>query len=277
MNYKHSYHAGNHTEVFKHSVLVLLLLHLSQKRTPFAVLDSHAGAALYDLRSEEAGKTGEAEQGIGCVLHRDLHTAGPYLDLVRKFNCDGLHVYPGSPLIVQSFLRENDRLIVCELHEIIVSRLRANFANDPRVAVHRRDAYEAIHALLPPSERRGLVFIDPPFETKDEFQKLSESIITGIRKWPTGIFAAWYPIKHQSSAEPFLQTLIRKKIPKCLSTKFLRFSENGEQLAGSGMVICNTPWQLDRALKRLCPELLEAFGASEGFWSVEWLSREEKG
>jgi 23S rRNA (adenine2030-N6)-methyltransferase len=152
MNYRRAYHAGNHTEVFKHSVLVLLLQQLREKPRPFIVLDTHAGAGMYDLTSEPALKTEEALDGIGRVLFKNVPTASPYLDLVRRLNLDGLSRYPGSPAIVQAFLRGNDRLIACELRGDDAALLRAEFKDDRRVSIHHRDGYEALRALLPAIE-----------------------------------------------------------------------------------------------------------------------------
>ena len=198
MNYKHAFHAGNHTEVFKHSVLCLLLLELRKKTKPFTVVDTHAGSGTYDLRSEMARKTGEAADGIARVIHKTVPTAAPYLDLVRHLNQNELAIYPGSPTIIQNFLRPEDQLIACDLREHDVDLLRKHLHWDKRIAIHHRDGYEAIQAFVPPTTRRGLVFIDPPFERADEFEKLAECLNAGIKKWPTGIFAAWYPIKDRS-------------------------------------------------------------------------------
>jgi 23S rRNA (adenine2030-N6)-methyltransferase len=195
MNYQHAYHAGNHTEVFKHSVLCLLLAGLQRKPRPFAVLDTHAGAGIYDLLSSAAQKTGEARTGIAVVFNKRIPTASRYLDLVRSMNTGTVRYYPGSPALIGAFLRENDRLIACELRADDAALLRAKFKGDRRVHVHHRDGYQAVKAFLPPPERRGLVFIDPPFEQADEFNQLADILNVGLRKWSTGIFAAWYPIK----------------------------------------------------------------------------------
>jgi 23S rRNA (adenine2030-N6)-methyltransferase len=144
MNYKHGYHAGNHAEVFKHSVLCLLLLELRKKPKPFAVLDTHAGAGMYDLLSAEAVKTGEAENGIALVFDKEVPMASQYLDIVRRLNPAVPRYYPGSPAIVQAFLRVDDQLVACELREDDAALLRANFRNDRRISVHRRDGYEAM-------------------------------------------------------------------------------------------------------------------------------------
>jgi 23S rRNA (adenine2030-N6)-methyltransferase len=198
MNYRHAFHAGNHTEVFKHSVLCLLLLELRKKPKPFTVLDTHAGAGIYDLLSAEAQKTGEAQDGIGRVFDQDLSEAAAYPKIVRHLNTAGLRLYPGSPVLIQSLLRKDDRLIVCELREDDSARLREAFRNDRRISVHHRNGYAAMNAFVPPTTRRGLVFIDPPFEQPDEFDHLADSLSAGIAKWPTGIFLAWFPLKDRA-------------------------------------------------------------------------------
>jgi 23S rRNA (adenine2030-N6)-methyltransferase len=235
MNYRHSFHAGNHTEVFKHSVLCLLLAEFLKKPTPFAVLDTHAGAGSYDLTSTEAKKTGEAQQGVGVIFGKDLPHAAAYLSLVRKCNPTGLKHYPGSPRLVQAMLRPNDRLIACELHEGDAAHLRAEFRGDQRISVHRRDGYEAIGAFVPLNTRRGLVFIDPPFERHDEFEALGQVLNTGIAKWPTGVFIAWYPLKNRNGIRR-LKKLYRGENPPTVCCEFLRDTIDGATLAGSGLL-----------------------------------------
>jgi 23S rRNA (adenine2030-N6)-methyltransferase len=274
MNYKHAFHAGNHTEVFKHSVLCPLLLHLRQKPKPFAVLDTHAAAGVYDLLSAEAEKTGEAHDGIARVLHKDVPAASAFLDLVRRLNPGGLHLYPGSPAIVQSLLRADDRLIACELRKDDVVSLRANFKNDGRISVHCRDGYESIGAFVPLPTRRGLVFIDPPFERPDEFQRLADALNSGINKWPTGIFVAWYPVKDRSGARE-LRARYRRNNPPSLCCEFLRAAVDDTTLAGSAVVICNPPWQFEDKLRALSRELMSAFEARAGRYSLDWWVRRE--
>jgi 23S rRNA (adenine2030-N6)-methyltransferase len=273
MNYRHAYHAGNHTEVLKHSVLVLLLQHLVQKPGPFIVIDSHAGAGKYDLTAKEAEKTGEALEGIGRVIHKDVPTASAYLELVRRSNPVGLRSYPGSPAIARAFLREDDRLTACELREDDAALLRKNFARDRRVSVHTRDGYEAVGALLPPKIKRGLVFLDPPFEQADEFERLADGLNAGIERWPTGIFMAWYPLKEMSGVRK-LHARYRRSNPPTICCEFLREPLDGVKLAGSGLIICNPPWQFERKLTALCDELLIAFQAREGTYSLEFWIRE---
>jgi 23S rRNA (adenine2030-N6)-methyltransferase len=273
MNYRHAYHAGNHTEVFKHAVLVLLLQHLRQKPRPFTVLDTHAGAGIYDLCAPEARKTGEAQDGIGRVLDKDVPTARVYLDLVRRMNPAGLRLYPGSPAIVQALLRDSDRLIACELREDDAVLLRAKFREDRRVSVHCRDGYEAMIALLPPAIQRGLVLVDPPFEQSDEFERLAVGMNAAIQKWPAGMLVAWYPLKDRSGIRTLHARYLRSN-PPTLCCELLCRPLDGLTLAGSGLVICNPPWQIEQKLAALCRELLAAFDAREGSCSLNWWIRE---
>lgn len=264
MNYRHAFHAGNHTEVFKHAVLTRLLLHLLKKPKPFMVLDTHAGIGAYDLAADEASRTGEAADGIGRVIDADLTAVGSYLDLIRSANPAGaLAAYPGSPAIIASLLRPEDRLVACELHPDDYRTLRARFHEDRRVAIHHRDGYEAIGAFLPPPERRGLVFIDPPYEVTDEAARLGKALVAGWRKWPTGIFAAWYPVKSRATIAPLFAALDDAGIEQRLVAEFLRYPEDGVRLAGGGLVIVNPPWQLDADIEAIKAELAAAFAASD--------------
>ncbi len=275
MNYRHAYHAGNHTDVFKHAVLVMLLEHLRRKDRPFTVLDTHAGAGTYDLRSPEAEKTGEAADGIGRVLDEPLPAAAAYLDLLRRLNPDGLAVYPGSPAIIAAFLRENDRLIACDLHEEEAAKLRRTFRGDPRVAVHHRDGHEAIKAFVPPPTRRGLVFIDPPYEKddRDAYLRVARRMNAGLKKWPGGMFAAWYPLKDRAGIEQIRKAYDRSN-PPTLAAEFLRTPIDGLTFAGGGLLIANPPYGIETRLKALGRELAAAFAAPKarldtGWWIAE--------
>ena len=272
MNYRHAFHAGNHTEVFKHAALVFVLERLLEKPQAFGVLDTHAGVGLYDLASDPAQRTGEFEAGIGRLAGRGLAAAPAYTDLVAAMNPDGLTTYPGSPEIVRRFLREQDRLAACELHPEDVETLRGRYRGDRRIAVHHRDGYEAIRGLLPPAERRGLVFIDPPYEKTDEAERLARALATGLRRWPTGIFMAWYPIKDDRIGRVLSAAAGSNPFPKALRAEFLPYAPEETSLPGSGLIICNAPWKLDERLSALCEELSSVLGGGRGRWSVDWLT-----
>jgi 23S rRNA (adenine2030-N6)-methyltransferase len=272
MNYRHAFHAGNHTEVFKHAALIFVIEHLLQKPQPFAVLDTHAGLGLYDLMSEPAQKTGEYQQGVARVFGADLASARGYLDLLGAMNPVVLDTYPGSPEIVRRLLRDHDRLIACELHPADFETLKARYRDDRRVFVHHRDGYEAIGAFTPPQERRGLVFIDPPYEEKDEASRLAGALTAALRKWPTGIFMAWYPIKDRQIAETLSNAAIAAGFPKALRAEFLAGPEDGLSLAGGGLIVCNAPWRLDEKLAALGEDLNGRLGMGGGRWAVDWLT-----
>jgi 23S rRNA (adenine2030-N6)-methyltransferase len=272
MNYRHAFHAGNHADVFKHAALTFVLERLAEKPQPFAVLDTHAGIGLYDLASDEARRTGEWEAGVGRVFENGLVSAPAYVGVLRALNPAGLSAYPGSPEIARRLMRDQDRLIACELHPEDVAALKGLYRSDPRVMIHHRDGYEAIGALTPPAERRGLVFIDPPFEAKDEAERLARALVEHLRQWPTGTFMAWYPIKDGRAGEVLSKAVIAARAPKTLRAEFIVCPMDGARLAGGGLIVCNPPWRLDEKLRALCEELGGVLGDGLTSWSVDWLT-----
>ena len=269
MNYRHGYHAGNHTESFKHAVLLGLLEFLKSKDKPFAVLDTHAGAGLHDLRSDMALRTREADDGIVRLMSCAEPALAGYLDIVRAVGGSGPSRYPGSPEIIRRVMRPADRLIACELHPDDAARLRSHMASDLRVGVHERDGYEASLALVPPRERRGLVFMDPPFEDAGEFARLGDVLAQACAKWPTGTYVAWYPIKSAEASRAMRAAALRSPAKGILSASFLRFSLGDARLSGSGMVVLNPPWRAREMIADVCGALRRGFGAGE--WTVDAL------
>lgn len=269
MNYRHAFHAGNHTEVFKHAALTLILEHLLQKPTPFAVLDTHGGIGTYDVTSDEAVLTKEMDAGARKVFGKSLPSAPMYLKALNALNNQTLKIYPGSPEIIRHSLRDKDRLIVCELHPKDGLRLKDRYRKDGRVSVHQRNGYEAVGAMLPLPERRGLIFIDPPFERQDEIEQIAIALQTGFRKWATGIYAVWYPIKDKTIGDRIAHSAVDAGFTSVLRAEFCPYRRDGLILAGSGLVICNPPWRIDEGLQRLCKELIVLLGGKQGSWSVE--------
>jgi 23S rRNA (adenine2030-N6)-methyltransferase len=270
MNYRHAFHAGNHIDVFKHAALTLVLERLKDKPQPFAVLDSHAGIGVYDLASEEAGRTGEFEEGVARVWDAPVQAAPDYFRLIHELNPDGLSTYPGSPEVARRLLRPGDRLVLCELHPADFTTLKARYRGDRNVSVHHRDGYEAIGALLPPPERRGLVLIDPPFEKTDEARRLARAVDAGLKRWSTGAFMIWYPIKDR--AIPDALGGAARAWPKALRAELCPYAPGESSLAGGGLIFVNTPWKLDEKLNALARELAGRLGAGNGSWSLDWLS-----
>lgn len=289
MNYRHAYHAGSPADVFKHLILVWLVEYLKRKPQPFCYLDTHAGIGRYDLGGDEAIRTGEWQAGIGRlggyapdgVSEPDALIAR-YLELVGRLNPDGgLFQYPGSPKLVQMLTRPDDRLVLCELHPDDGASLKAEFYQTPGVACHIRDGYEALKAFLPPPERRGLVLIDPPYEATDEFDRLAASIVMAWRRWATGVYAVWYPIKDRAVLDRWRRAILSAGIPKVVAIEFLtpappRAADAPHTrpggLQGSGLLVINPPWGLDEAAQSLGPALSAALGAPEARMTVEWLA-----
>ena len=274
MNYRHVYHAGNFADVLKHVVLIALIEALKTKQTPFAVLDTHAGAGRYSLASEEALKTGEFRDGVMRLLSAErLPTlVHAYLNLVRSQN--GSQTYPGSPLIAAQLLRDSDRLMLCEVQDAEVASLRQLFARDARVAVHQRDGYQALSALLPPPEKRGLVLIDPPFEAQEqEFRIIEDALAAAHKRFANGVYAVWYPIKLRQSVLPFHRWLKESGMRKVLVAEICVHPDNSAlRLNGCGMAIINAPYKLDRTLAEILPTLATTLAQSRyAQFKLEWL------
>ena len=253
LSYQHGYHAGGFADVHKHVALGLLLARLAQKDTPFCVIDSHAGRGLYDLAGEQAGKTGEWQAGIGRLADAEPATDGlrRYLDLVRSFNRAGpLATYPGSPALALRLLRPADRLVLVEAHPAEHAALRAALHHDRRVHIHKRDGFEALPALVPPAERRGLVLIDPSYEVKGDYRRVPETVGKVLQRWAAGIVAIWYPLlpdgRHAVLVEA-LAALPRPVLVAELSTGAAPAApERG--LVGTGLAVVNPPWTFAEAL-----------------------------
>jgi 23S rRNA (adenine2030-N6)-methyltransferase len=251
MNYRHAFHAGSFADVFKHAILARVLVHLRGKTTPFRVIDIHAGAGLYDLASQEAGRTGEWRDGIGRLFDAALPAeAGallaPYLAAVRSYNPDGaLRHYAGSPLIVCALLRPQDRLIACELEPAAAAALAHRLRAIRQAKAIAIDGWVALGAYVPPHERRGLVILDPPYERPDDFARLSAGLVAALRKWPTGIYLAWYPIKGRDGPDALARALRRSGIAKALRLEMTVEAPTADgRLAGCGLIVVNPPWRL---------------------------------
>jgi 23S rRNA (adenine2030-N6)-methyltransferase len=263
MNYRHAFHAGNFADVLKHAVLARILLHLCDKPQAFRVIDTHAGTGLYDLAGAEASRTGEWRDGIGRINAVTLTTAAqvllkPYLDAVAALNPDGtLRRYPGSPLVALSLMRPQDRLIACELEPGAAAALAHNLRADKRAKSIAIDGFLALNAYVPPTERRGVVVIDPPFEERDEFARLARGLEAAHRKWATGVYLAWYPRKDPEGAAAFATRLKRHGLEKVLRVE-IELGGDPERLVGAGLLIVNPPWRLEDELGVLLPELAKA-------------------
>jgi 23S rRNA (adenine2030-N6)-methyltransferase len=283
MNYRHAFHAGNHADVLKHVVLMMLVGHLKKKPAPFFYLDTHAGGGRYDLSQGESQRSGEYKQGIGRLLEFPAAAlpdeVRDYVQLVRE--CAGpkrsaITAYPGSPVIVARLRRPTDRLVLVEAHSKEVQSLRSVMGRERLVSVVEGDGYESIRAQLPPREHRGLVLLDPPYETDDEFDRVQDAIERGYERWPTGTYAVWYPLTERAAPLRFRRNLERSGIRKVLDcTLSVMPADTPAGLRGSGLVVVNPPWQLDARLAELLPDLHRLLVPDgTGGTSVEWWAEE---
>lgn len=253
MNYRHSYHAGNFADVLKHAVLSLILEALCKKEAPFCVLDTHAGRGKYDLWEEAAVRTWEYKEGIEIFLQNPHFLLNSYVEVVRSFNNQTLRFYPGSPLIAQAFLRPQDRMVLAELHPEEHLKLKAEMGENRQISVQHMDGYQALKAFLPPKEKRGLILIDPPFEKRDEFTTLVKKLKEAEKRWLSGIYVIWYPLKDFQAAAFFRDFILAK--PKHLIAEVnLPTATSG--LKATGIAIINPPWQLYPNLEEILPKLL---------------------
>jgi 23S rRNA (adenine2030-N6)-methyltransferase len=282
VNYRHAFHAGNFADVVKHAVLARIVAHLKEKPAAFRVIDTHAGAGIYDLAGPEASRTGEWREGIGKLVAARLAPAvrdllASYLDAVAAFNGEALKVYPGSPALAQRWLRPQDRLIACEREPNAVRALAARTRGDNRVKTIAIDGYTALNAHVPPKERRGVVLIDPPFEQADESDRLAQALAGAHRKWPTGIYSLWYPIKDTRETEGFARRFARLGIGRMLRAELTLPAKGDERLRGSGLILVNPPWRLETELGVLLPALADvlAAGSSRGGTRIGWLTGEK--
>jgi len=259
VNYRHAFHAGNFADCMKHAVLVWLLRALQRKPTPLFVLDTHAGVGGYDLEASSAARTGEWRSGVARLLDNPPPQLVDYVGLVRS-----LGLYPGSPALARALLRPGDRMACCELHPEDVAALRRRFAGDRQVAVHHRDGWEALGGLLPPRERRSLVLIDPPFEDPREFSHLTEGLVAGWRRFPIGVFATWYPIKHRAPARQFLAAVQQSGIRDVVAAELcLREPVDPARLNGCGMLVVNPPYRFEQEVPPILAASLERLGERE--------------
>jgi 23S rRNA (adenine2030-N6)-methyltransferase len=267
VNYRHGYHAGNFADVVKHVALVAILLHLRKKDTAFSVVDSHAGRGAYDLTGTEAAKTGEAQGGVARLL--DLAGEMPealssYLSFVKE---GGSNTYPGSPLIAAKLLRPHDRLIAVEKHSEEFAALKDVLAPYRNATSENTDGYARALKLLPPPSRRGLVLMDPPFESPDEFSALAGTVREAIRKFATGIYLLWYPIKSEAEAKAFVGEVLAGGIARALTVDIKVAAPEGK-LGRAGLLVINPPYGFDRAMQATAAAIAPRLGAQIAVRSV---------
>jgi 23S rRNA (adenine2030-N6)-methyltransferase len=275
VNYRHIYHAGGLADIVKHLALCLLLRRMQEKETPFCAIDTHAAIGLYDLDSSEAMKTSEAQRGVFPFLA--LPPAPEFLPLlacIREGNPEGgSRYYPGSPFMIRHFLRAADRMIAVEKHPEEAKALRQLLKDTGQIQIHERDAWEALGALLPVPEKRLFVFIDPPFEQRDEMDQAFEAIRKAHARASHGVIALWYPIKDAVSIGQMQERFAASGIRKILRAD-VAFSAHfkPDTLNGCGMIIINPPWKLDEALSAAYGTLMPLLEAGAPAAKIDWIA-----
>lgn len=272
MNYRHAFHAGNHADVLKHLVLTLCLDALKRKPAPFAVLDTHAGRGAYDLQSEEAARSPEWQDGI-ALLWDWADAPAPvarYLDAIRAFNCGGaLRTYPGSPALIATALREHDVLDACELHPADASTLRKTLRT-PNVRVHERDGWEALGALLPPAQGRGLVLIDPPYEALGELERGAKALGAPLKRFAHGVYLWWRPLKSQSALDAADAEVKAQGAREILRADlWVDTPQPQGRLTGSSMLLINPPFGLRETLQQTLPALAGRLATGASGWRLQ--------
>jgi 23S rRNA (adenine2030-N6)-methyltransferase len=282
VNYRHAFHAGSFADVFKHAVLCRILHYLRAKPAAFRVIDTHAGAGLYDLASPEASRGGEWHDGIERLMAAQLAAPvaallAPYLEVIGALNERGrLKTYPGSPALARAWLRPQDRLIACEIEPQAAIALKQNLRGDTRIKTLEIDGWTALGAYVPPKERRGLMLVDPPFEEDSDFFRLARGLAAAHRKWATGIYALWYPIKGRGEPDALAKSLRRLGIGKMLRAELIVAPlSDPTRLNGCGLILVNPPWTLVSELSALLPALAGILGRDgKGGFKLDRLTRE---
>ena len=278
MNYRHAFHAGNFADVFKHVLLTRMLVYLTRKDAALRYIDTHAGIGRYDLAGDESRRTGEWRDGVGRIDPQHMpadvrELMQPYLDIVGLNEGEVLSHYPGSPLIAQKLLRRQDRIICCELHPQDHALLDQAVGRDRRVKVIEIDGYKGLNAFVPPPERRGLVLIDPPFEERDEFDRVARTLQQAHAKWSGGTYVVWYPIKDRG-AERFAERIVAAGIARVLCLELSVADPFAEgPLSGTGLLVINPPYVLEEEARVLLPWLMGKLSRDTGAsWRVERLT-----
>ncbi len=282
LSYRHAFHAGNHADVLKHFVQVQLHLYMNQKDAAYTYIDTHSGAGVYALDSFQATKTGEFDTGIGPLWNAtDIPEAlKPYLDLVKSMNPSGkMRYYPGSPYVADQMSRLEDRLRLFELHPADVKILSENVrkaeshkaeqgerARGKRVIVEHGDGFQSLKKLLPPPSRRALVLVDPPYEVKDDYQKVRDALNEALGRFPSGMYAVWYPVLQRMESRQFPDKLKRLPAKEWLNVTLTVSTPgpDGIGLHSSGMFILNPPYTLEPMLRETMPWLVQVLGKDSG-------------
>ncbi|MDP3088823.1 MAG: 23S rRNA (adenine(2030)-N(6))-methyltransferase RlmJ [Methylotenera sp.] len=274
LSYRHAFHAGNHADVLKHYVLGLVLAHAKQKLKPFWYIDTHAGAGMYSLTEGYATKNAEFEQGIAKLLSaKNLPVSlANFVAQINRFNTNSLDFYPGSPVVAQDFLRADDKMRLFELHPSDYKLLIENFkgqgaikSKNSSVRIEMQDGFSGIKSCLPPPTRRAVILIDPPYEDKQDYQRVVSMIKDSLMRFATGTYMIWYPILQRPESREITEDLMHLDLANWLHVEMTIHSPSleGFGMHGSGLFIVNPPWTLPNILNETMPVLTQLLALDE--------------
>ena len=266
--YRHAFHAGNHADVLKHCVLQQILMYMNQKDKPYWVIDTHAGAGMYSLASDYANTKSEYLDGVARLWECDdlPPVLNDYMSLIQLCNNKGdWSLYPGSPEVIRRSIRADDRMRLFELHPTDFEILQENFERDRQAKLFKSDGFASLKALLPPTTRRAVIFMDPPYEIKTDYPKVVDALEEGLSRFAEGVYVVWYPILTRGDHIRMIESLSK------LSEKTLNIAmtvqepdEKGFGMLGSGLFIINPPWTLKATMQTVMPYLVEKLAQYPG-------------
>lgn len=252
LSYRHGYHAGNAADVLKHFILLYVLDYVKKKNKNFIFIDSHAGAGKYFISDPYMQKNKEYLQGIEKIfkINNDNIFLKNYLDLIKSINSNSdLKIYPGSCYLAAKNLRIDDKLHFLELHPTEFFNLKKNFENDSRVIIENEDSYKRLNKLLPPKEKRAVILIDPSYELKEEYEKVSNMLLNCYKKFPLGVYIVWYPVLNNKKPESFVLNILKENYKNLSHIEMITDSSN-DGIQGSGLFIINCPWSIEKDIKK---------------------------
>jgi len=252
LSYRHGYHAGNAADVLKHFILFYVLDYVKKKDKNFIFIDSHAGAGKYSISDPYMQKNKEYLQGIEKIYkikNNDIFFKN-YLELINSINSNSdLKIYPGSGFLAAKSLRADDKLHFLELHPTEFLNLKKNFKNDPRVIIENKDSYKKLIQLLPPKEKRAVILIDPSYELKDEYEKVSRMLSDCYKKFPLGVYVIWYPVLNNKKSKSFCSDILKENYKNLSHIEMITDNSN-DGMQGSGLFIINCPWSIEKDIKK---------------------------
>lgn len=273
LSYQHGFHAGNFADVFKHCALTHLIQYLIQKDKPLFYLETHSGRGLYDLSSHQSLKTNEFKEGIQLLWEQQKKCNAvflPYLKLLKELNLNSaLKYYPGSPYIALNLLRPTDRAHLCELHPTEYEHLIHIPTTHKKVFFSPDDGPSSLNALLPPIEKRGLIFIDPAYEVKEEYKTIPQAISKAVSKFANGVYCLWYPLVNQRMTEQMIRRLEQIPAKNTLRVEFYLKKQMGQGMYGCGLWLINPPYTFADTITTVCKELKLLFNSSESFYHMD--------